>query len=740
MEEAVGGAVHVNSVIRQEFETSFDEYSAGESAKRFIALEVSDNEDDYNSSVDSLHAVSKVSTNTVLGPLADNGTENRDLDIPESISTVTQSYYGSGNNNGSMTGNSSALGPASVSVGNSSNSNNNNNNNSNNNNTNNNSNNNPSLRPVKDEKKRWSFISANSSNKKRWSTLSFVSDTKSNKRLSIVSSDSSSKRSSVQSLSQQSSSNKLKRSSTGASLRSMFNKIALKDEDKENTNTILHHKRVQSTTIASTVNITAQAQMNPPANTNRIPLSQINQNTRREQRFSTIPASPSMDNMSMFSQQSNASMGSKWKFWKRRAGDFPQDSRYMQDPNTSSSSTTTTSMRTKTSLSDLRKSIFQNSILGTDPNSQDLKSRRSHSSLHHKTSQSSLKQKTSHPSLKKLQSSRRNSSIASNDSSPQISLPIPDQVSRDKIRTKLRHSSSLISINSNVVGGSVIIAETDEYDESVLQQILDLCTVKEIVSFDYSPTLRQLDHYIYIDSSNSTIYKIVPLDNDDRECKMTRQMRLQELQLTMLLNGTPGFTNVLDVKLVRRDNDQALFLVYHMKNHGKSLNQLIASEHRQFTVAEIKDIITQCIRILYVAETKFQFEHRLLTLDHVLLDSNKNVTLIDYKLSRATYGSQVLFTRLDHPLFFEFRKDYNSILQWLRQSMTVDSWSLFYPKTNLVWLNYIISKLLQHCKDPQTNSPLLNKIQASLESTKSRKLWKRHDGVVESCADIVSYL
>lgn len=694
----------VVEVARMDFETSFDEYSIGESAKRFIALEVSDHEDDYNSSVDSFHESN-------IGFVADVDTERVSQSaavaptLEHASITTGQEETGKGDSV-SVASTSGIEPPLATSNGNSA----------------------GNIRPHKDEKKRWSFISTNSSSKKRWSTLSFVSDTKSNKRLSVVSTESSSKRSSVQSLSKQSSTNKLKRSSTGASLRSMFNKIALKDEDKENSGVMLAHKRGQSTTLASSFTVSAKAQPTPSA---RIPLKPINQNNKREQRFSTIPMSPSMDNMSMFSQQSNSSMGTRWKFWKRKQ-DCPQDSRFMQDSNIS--------MRNKSSLSDLRKSIFQNSMMGQSEPTQDLKSRRSHSSLQHKSSHSSLKQKSSHPSLKKLHS-RRNSSIASNDSSaPQISLPIPDQVSRDKIRTKLRHSSSLISINSNILGGSVIIAETDEYDESVLQQMLDLCTVKEILPFTNSPHLRQLDHYIYIDSNDYTIYKIVPLDNDDRECKMTRQMRLQELQLTMLMNGTPGFVNVLDVKIIRREDDQTLFLVYHMKNHGKSLNQLISNEHRKFSVTEIKDIITQCIRILYVAETKFQFEHRLLTLDHVLIDSSKNITLVDYKLSRVKYGSQVLFTRLDHPLFFEFRKDYNTVLQWLRQSMTVDSWPLFHPKTNLVWVNYIVTKLQHNCKDPQTPSPLLNKIQSSLESTKSRKLWKRHDGQIESCADIVSFL
>lgn len=664
-----------------EFETSFDEYSMGDSAKRFIALEVSDHEEDYNSSLDSIH---------------DMVTE--DVDIMQELhnveNTPSSTTVVSTQNHVSIPAQNTDSNPIRA-----------------------------SSKRSKDEKKRWSFISTNSSTKKRWSTLSFTSETKSSKRLSVVSTESTSKRSSIQSVTNQSPANKLKRSSTGTSLRSMFNKIVLKDEDKENAG-VLAHKRTQ--TVISTASSTTGFNT-----TNlRPPLVAINQNARRDQRLSHVPMSPSMDNMSIITQQSNASMGSRWKFWKKKQ-DFA-DYGYNQGSNVS--------MRSKSSLSDLRKSIFQNSKLVTSDSTQDLKLRKSHSSLQHKSSHSSLKQKTSHASLKKLQS-RRNSSTASNESSsPQISLPIPDQVSRDKIRTKLRHSSSLMSINSNMLGGSVIIAETDEYDETTLQQLLGLCTVKNILPFNKSPNLRQLNHYIYLDTKDSTVYKIIPLDNDDRECKMTRQMRLQELQLTTLLSGTPGFTNILDTKIVKREIDQNLFLIYHMKNHGVSLNEMITNENRIFTTDEIKDIIIQCIRALYVAETKFQFEHRLLTLDHVLLDRTGNVTLIDYKLSRANYGSQVLFTRLDHPLFFEFRKDYNSTLQWLRQSMTVDSWPLFHPKTNLVWLSYIISKLRLHSAKPTAESPVLDKIQTCLETSRSRKLWKRNDGIIESCADIVGML
>lgn len=178
----------VVEVARMDFETSFDEYSIGESAKRFIALEVSDHEDDYNSSVDSFHESN-------IGFVADVDTERVSQSaavaptLEHASITTGQEETGKGDSV-SVASTSGIEPPLATSNGNSA----------------------GNIRPHKDEKKRWSFISTNSSSKKRWSTLSFVSDTKSNKRLSVVSTESSSKRSSVQSLSKQSSTNKLKRS------------------------------------------------------------------------------------------------------------------------------------------------------------------------------------------------------------------------------------------------------------------------------------------------------------------------------------------------------------------------------------------------------------------------------------------------------------------------------------------------------------------------------------------------
>lgn len=665
-----------------DFETSFDDFALEDSGKRFIALEISDHEDDYNSSMDSVNCIETTASHVEL-ELSCISPEHPAPSVPESRPETPVAQKKAAQDMPIRT----------------------------------------SSKRSRDEKKRWSFISTSSSAKKRWSTLSFASDTKSNKRLSVVSTDSTSKKSSVQSLNKQNSSIKLKRSSTGASLRSMFSKIVLKDEDKENVE-VMAHKR-----SSTAKNVKPSIFSNASVSSIRAPLNPISINSRRDQRYSNTNFSSSIDNVSVMSQSSMTSLNAKWKFWKRKNESIDQG---FQAP--------ANSMRNKNSLSDLRKSIFQNSLLSSTDSIAEIKSRRSHSSLKNQSSHSSLKHKGSHPSLKKLRT-RRNSSIASSDSSlPQISLPIPDQVSRDKIRTKLRHSSSLMSINSNLFGGSVIIAETEEYDESVLQSMIDLCSTKKVLPYSLSPKLKQSDRFIYFDESDNSIYKIVPLDDDNAECNMTRQMRLKELQLAVLMSGTPGFCSILNTKIVKREEDQSLFLIYHMKDHGKSLNDKIIKEKYKFSSHEIKEILIQCIRALYVAETKFQFEHRFLTLDHILMDSQGNITIIDYKLSRAAYGSQVLFTRLDHPLFFESKKDYNFVLQWLRKTVLVEHWSSFNPKTNIVWMNYIITKLLQNSSEPNVRNPVVETIYHCLDLSKPRKIWKRNEGFVESCVDIVSIL
>lgn len=341
--------------------------------------------------------------------------------------------------------------------------------------------------------------------------------------------------------------------------------------------------------------------------------------------------------------------------------------------------------------------------------------------LKHRTSQHSLKHKTSHSSLQKFKTRRKSnnddgssflttsSSINSNhsgsSSNPKISLPIPNQVSRDKIRTKLRNSTSLLSLNSTTP------VEKKKYDETILNQLLELCSVKYLIDYIEldSEIHRQLEtlssnHSIQLsnnvwrststlDPSQTVICKKRVLSNDNDD------IILKELQMLTLCKRTPGLPQLLQSYIVTNNNHENILYMF-VKDHGNPITEI-----NMTTWSQCLKIFWQCVSILYVAETKFQFEHRNLTLNHILVDKNSTVTLCDLSMSRAQYGKDmILFTRLDHPVFFQGGHEHLFDTYHAMRSVFIqhgEQWSNFEPRTNLLWLKYLAMSFLIKNKDLQ---------------------------------------
>ncbi|AGO11008.1 AaceriAFR492Wp [[Ashbya] aceris (nom. inval.)] len=672
-----------------EGDMSFEEYNVGSMASKFIALEVSDHEDDYNSSVDSV------------------------------VEDEVEGLDAAGARGGSAEPAAEALQQAVVVS-------------------------RPEAAPQEqrtrgEEKKKWSFISNNSSSKKRWSTLSFNTESygKNAKRMSVSSN------SSVQSAGKPSAMS-LKRSSTGASIRSLLNKISLNDNGSSSIRTIGGHTNTAASSRAyNTPSTIVHASPNDAMSTRsrqasisststyRTPLQPMSSNFNNRQPRGP-GYSPSMDNVSICSQTSMSSTHSRWKFWKKPV---EEPVRWNQTPPSSVSSCT--SARSKSSFADLRKTLFSGGVLSVSAqelyrgSGSTLKHRLSQTSLKPMSSQSSLQTKTSHTSLKKFRGG------SNSEETPQISLPIPDQASRDKIRIKLKHSTSLMSINTGSSPfGNPIITESNEYDEAVLTQLLDLCDGKAVKDYASLPAgLKKIsDNNVYLDTADDTIYKVLPIASRE-ESISGKDMSLKELQLLTLVSGTPGFVELLDSGIYKKAEDETQYVVLHMKNHGQPLSKL-----KSLTFKQVHDILTQCCRALHVGEKKFQFEHRYLTMDHILVDKQSNVTICDYRLARASKDSNCWFTRLDHPLFFQGRRDYNYVLQWMRYSLNSKNWHLHHPRTNLYWLYYIIDRLLSLCTEITSERSKLVKLHSSLDPFKRKKLWKRGDLTYESCGDLLCQL
>ncbi|KAG5355509.1 Serine/threonine-protein kinase haspin-like protein hrk1 [Yarrowia sp. C11] len=437
-------------------------------------------------------------------------------------------------------------------------------------------------------------------------------------------------------------------------------------------------------------------------------------------------------------------------------------------------------MSIKRSFSDVRKSILSLRGSSSSSNSDSRGNRRSF-----------LGKRSNDPAMAHVKA--------------QISLPTPDNLSRDKLRNKLKASSSLLSLTRSETDSSQVVAMPfEDLQTTQLSTLLNLCDCGEVVDFSFFLDTVLSDHrqgalvklaeasYSEVFSRGSSVFKIIPFGNDEQEQSPVKDI-IQELTIAKTVQSLEGFVKVLGATVCRGkypDHLIGLWDDYANFKGSESHRPDFYSENQLFCVVELANsgtdlehfeleswmeaeyVFWRVVNSIAEAESKFQFEHRDLhwgniviqrtarpdieeklanmsldDLDNAVFDDeddfvapNLKVTLIDYTLSRAQvparYGIDdgavtTVFTGLDHPDFFRGRGDYqfdiyrfmrvlinsatselnsvvncgasinsshsslSSVASNKRDSNETD-WSLFAPKTNIMWLHYLATKLLDN--------------------------------------------
>lgn len=163
--------------------------------------------------------------------------------------------------------------------------------------------------------------------------------------------------------------------------------------------------------------------------------------------------------------------------------------------------------------------------------------------------------------------------------------------------------------------------------------------------------------------------------------------------------------------------DYQQYIVFEYVNGGTDM------EHYTFrNAAQGYAVIEQIIYSLAVAECEYEFEHRDLHWGNILIQLTTEKTLtyrcngkqysvetqgaqaciIDFTLSRMSDRNVVLYQDLtnDEDLF---SGDANVDLQFevyrqMRDVINDDNWSQFHPKTNVLWLDYLLHKMIKKVK------------------------------------------
>lgn len=259
------------------------------------------------------------------------------------------------------------------------------------------------------------------------------------------------------------------------------------------------------------------------------------------------------------------------------------------------------------------------------------------------------------------------------------------------------------------------------------------------------------------DAGRAIVLKIIPIEGT-LEVNGEPQKKFDEilseiviaLQLSSLRNDkeymTSSFAEVVQVRCVQgrypnhlidlwelyRDNyqtendnpeifsDDQLYIVFELANGGQDL------EAFQFTNAlQSKSTFQQMALALAIAEKKLQFEHRDLHWGNILLSPtdekfinfkfNGNsiqipsegikVTIIDYTLSRMLCEGVVLYNDLSNDEeLFTAGGDYQFDIYRLMKGNLGNDWRRFEPFNNILWLHYIVDKLINGARYKNTKS------------------------------------
>ncbi|KAK9473346.1 uncharacterized protein V1510DRAFT_363322, partial [Dipodascopsis tothii] len=264
----------------------------------------------------------------------------------------------------------------------------------------------------------------------------------------------------------------------------------------------------------------------------------------------------------------------------------------------------------------------------------------------------------------------------------------------------------------------------------------------------------------------SSVLKVIPFGNLNAKIEQTEVPNLvNELRITQALAAVDGFARVLATHVVQGEYSADLldlwddydklkgsantrpdfyasdqhYCIIVLENAGTDLEHFVLNSWK-----EAASIFWQTVKALTAAEQALNFEHRDLHWGNIVLEATDEtpeemlrkmrisdgadvedrslheshdirVTVIDFTLSRAKIGDDVVYTPLDDPALFEGKNDYQfDVYRFMRKHFapldlpagknrklrldgtTEFDWAEYRPKTNVLWLHYLSERLLNH--------------------------------------------
>lgn len=391
------------------------------------------------------------------------------------------------------------------------------------------------------------------------------------------------------------------------------------------------------------------------------------------------------------------------------------------------------SISKSTSFRSLRNSLSMKSLTSSLKNDDTNTSYTSEYTSSNAEKRSSLKtkRKMSLENIRSFLTNRRSSVDIHSEYRNNISLPIMQPQTKEKIRHKLRNSTSIMSMSSFVSNNDSVGATTEKPKPSSKMKTVDLnqlhhslllklCSQSRCVSFtsylNKYQTLTPRRHLTKLtktgksfllmefscqnseseaDLKPSGVWKVIPIDQNGT---LITQV-IQELTLTMLMSNKPGFVSInsakvvsgpcpnslLDLMDVSSYNDKQLYLIMRLDYAGISLKDFQLESWK-----EASTILNQVLDALCLGENE-NYEHRDLNIENIMIKrttrevqdlNNPNnlversfldVTIIDHALARGIVSGQLMYRNLYDADFFKGSGEYRHTIYKLMRRVVANS-------------------------------------------------------------------
>lgn len=263
---------------------------------------------------------------------------------------------------------------------------------------------------------------------------------------------------------------------------------------------------------------------------------------------------------------------------------------------------------------------------------------------------------------------------------PMISLPTPVDTSREKLKNKLRASTSLLSLTRPDMNGSAVAVPVEQHNLSQMEKLLHLCKTPAIMDFhayieraqsqgEISKLNEASYSEVFIQENENTgaskIFKIIPFGNEELHQSPIQDI-LQELNIAKLVMNLDGFVDILDVAVVKGQypdhllqlwdeynddygsenyrpdtfSDNQLYCVIVQSNAGTDLER-----YELASWVDAESVFWQTVVALAEAEERYNFEHRDLHWGNIVIsdkmDETTNTEDLMHKLTLTDSGNPV---------------------------------------------------------------------------------------------------